>query len=1113
MDPDDIAPTGSQEQFAAALTAKLDSLTDAGVSSSPDIGDYENPDSMETQGDALCAGSGTQSPLGSISEFDLTNSPNSLPIPDCDPDSQFTSALLPTYGPLPDPAADPIFDDSMMIGPLFNENGGDCQESGDVPSKDLNPGVCGLRNLGNTCYMNSGLQCILASPSIVEYFLHFNPDVKLSNNDNEDKDLNSKTDYLGLSKQFASLLQQVYSGKYSIIQPNSFKETLSKDHTQFKGFRQHDCQEFLALLLDTLHEQLVSYGSRGATYSMSECTSMELHTPHSTEASCNEGSNVFNFSISGKMFDKESAREGDLDKEFESVSEVCRADLENVNNIDGTESRGSVSPKSYTSYGSSEDKVITNIRMAPIPESIKNEWISCEQSAESEYSRTSTVSTNSEHEDVSEECDTGTIHTNLVSNEQLKKKSVVFSDTVNSFASSEKNNAFNQMNVDIEDFYKEHKTLNVNMNNEAPAMNNKINFDSEKYRLTENTRPSATIENLKTNGIAEKCNNSKRFKCTNVESAKVSENDTKRMRLENFEKNVMMESERKETEAGDCNTFRDPARLKEAIEADKYWEKYLSKNRTVVAHSFQGQFKNTVICSECGHLSVSFEPFMYLSLPLPRALDRQIEVVVCLLDNDIPVTHLITLSQHDRVQHLRDALSAKLNLTERNIVFREVTKHRISRELDDNVWLRFLNTTTRKVYCIEVFNLPTQSNGNLGDDRDEAGCSSLSSSSTSTSTSTGTLTESTVTGGEQDQWKSCNICLDEIPDSDLICHIECTAVLCRDCKERSEQSNPGKCPVCLNPCTDDEWVQLDKSKGVKPPLRMLTTNVLFMARNEGVITKIGHPKLLKLQNIVQLSCLQDVVDKMVKQAVGGDLLSNKININVVSDSGDPGAGSPLSERQDSTGEIILKPADNLAVVIEDWDKNLLEQFNKTQNDISMDSVRVKPELDLTDCLDAFSSKEILDQNNPWFCPLCQKNQTASRTLSVWRYPDYLVIQLKRFVYLEHGPGGQAGSVKLDKKVNFPTSGMDLTPYLSGPLKEQEGETFDLYGAVCHYGSSSGGHYTAYVKHCQNQTWHLFNDSQVEERLPEADNQDDAYILFYKRSGISSNFHFPAKSTN
>ena len=189
---------------------------------------------------------------------------------------------------------------------------------------------------------------------------------------------------------------------------------------------------------------------------------MELHTPHSTEASCNnDSSNVFNFSISGKMFDKESEREGDLEKEFESVSEVCRADLESVNNIDGTESRGSASPKSYTSFSSSEDKVMTNIRMAPIPETIKNEWISASEQSDS---RTSTASTTSEQEEGSEEGEAGTILTNLVSNEQLKKKTVVFSDTVNSIASQ--NNAFSQMNVDIEDFYKEHKTLNVNMNNE-----------------------------------------------------------------------------------------------------------------------------------------------------------------------------------------------------------------------------------------------------------------------------------------------------------------------------------------------------------------------------------------------------------------------------------------------------------------------------------------------------------------------------------------------------------------------------------------------------------------------------------------------------------------------
>ena len=42
--------------------------------------------------------------------------------------------------------------------------------------------------------------------------------------------------------------------------------------------------------------------------------------------------------------------------------QVCRADLENVHNIDGMESRGSVSPKSYTSHSSLEDKTPSSIR-------------------------------------------------------------------------------------------------------------------------------------------------------------------------------------------------------------------------------------------------------------------------------------------------------------------------------------------------------------------------------------------------------------------------------------------------------------------------------------------------------------------------------------------------------------------------------------------------------------------------------------------------------------------------------------------------------------------------------------------------------------------------------
>ena len=234
-------------------------------------------------------------------------------------------------------------------------------------------------------------------------------------------------------------------------------------------------------------------------------------------------------------------------------------------------------------------------------------------------------------------------------------------------------------------------------------------------------------------------------------------------------------------------------------------------------------------------------------------------------------------------------------------------------------------------------------------------------------------------------------------------------------------------------------------------------NTIFMTREDGEFVKFGHPRLISLPNIVKFSALMEMAESLARMSVTQDL---RVRLMLVTEDGavitdqDGRHGRDLELLVDDLGEVVLKPADTLAIVIGDIDTGTMEAFNMIKNDESMTEERVKTELDLTDCLDTFSSREILDQANPWFCPVCQKNRTASRTLSVWRYPDFLVIHLKRFVYLENGPGGVAGSVKLDKKVNFPLAELDLNPYLSGPL-QHGGELFDLYGSVCHYGSSSG----------------------------------------------------------
>ena len=129
-----------------------------------------------------------------------------------------------------------------------------------------------------------------------------------------------------------------------------------------------------------------------------------------------------------------------------------------------------------------------------------------------------------------------------------------------------------------------------------------------------------------------------------------------------------------------------------------------------------------------------------------------------------------------------------------------------------------------------------------------------------------------------------------------------------------------------------------------------------------------------------------------------------------------------------------------------------------------------------------------DENSvEWTCDVCKKQQPSKKVVTFWKFPNVLILVLKRFVMNDRGR-----LTKLNHEVLFPQE-MDVSKYV---LNDSTNTKYKLRSIGCHQGRLNYGHYYAILR--SDNQWTVADDETI-ERVDKLNKHayKDAYMLIYE----------------
>ncbi|XP_031429479.1 ubiquitin carboxyl-terminal hydrolase 32 isoform X2 [Clupea harengus] len=461
--------------------------------------------------------------------------------------------------------------------------------------------------------------------------------------------------------------------------------------------------------------------------------------------------------------------------------------------------------------------------------------------------------------------------------------------------------------------------------------------------------------------------------------------------------------------------------------ASEAWDNHLRRNRSIVVDLFHGQLKSQVKCKTCGHISARFDPFNFLSLPLPMDSSMHLEITVIKLDGSTPVRYGLRLNMDEKYTGLKKQLSELCGLKPEQILLAEVHNSNVRNFPQDNQKVRLSVNGFLCAFEIPVPGSPTSV--------------TCPAQSESTPTAKGTAANG------------------HIGKPSLIPNGMPSTVVPYTPEKPLPNGIPNGHAVAVQDSPFIGYI-------IAMHRKMMRTELYFLSSQKNRPSLFGMPVIVPCTVHTSKKDLYDAVWIQVSRLASplppqeasnhaqdcDDSMGYQypFTLRVVQKDGHSCAWCPWYRFCRGCMVDCCEDRASLgnAYIAVDWDPTALHLRYQTSQERIVEehssveqSRRAQAEpISLDSCLRAFTSEEELGEDELYYCSKCKTHRLATKKLDLWRLPPVLIVHLKRFQFVN------GRWIKSQKIVKFPREGFDPAAFLAPRERSLQEETQRAAGA-------------------------------------------------------------------